>query len=68
MSKSAICVYDFRSNLNDYTVETLKSLLKQIAKKWVFQHEKGDSGYEHWQGRLSLIKARRKPELMKLIH
>lgn len=67
MSKSAICVYDFRSNYNDFNVETLKSLLKQIAKKWVFQHEKGDSGYEHWQGRLSLIKARRKPELMKLI-
>lgn len=29
------------------------------CKKWVFQLERGDGGYKHWQGRVSLIKPRR---------
>jgi hypothetical protein len=37
-----------------------------IAKKYAFQIEKGDSGYIHVQGRISLIKKRRKPEVIKL--
>lgn len=48
-------------------VELLKVQLKQVAKKWVFQEEKGDGGYEHYQGRISLFKKRRKTEVMSLM-
>ena len=44
--------------------EEYKNLLKKWAKKWVFQKEKGDSGYIHYQGRISLIK-KREPEVLK---
>lgn len=41
--------------------------LKLVAKKWVFQLEEGDSGYRHFQGRISLFKKRRKGELLKVL-
>lgn len=47
--------------------EALRAQLPSIAKKWTFQEEKGDGGYEHYQGRISLFKKRRKGELMKLM-
>lgn len=34
---------------------------------YVFQLEKGDSGYIHYQGSFSLVKKRRKAELLKLL-
>lgn len=59
-------VYDFRYSKDEKTPTDIISLLKGIAKKYVFQLEKGDSGYLHYQGRLSLIKKRRKNEALKL--
>lgn len=42
-------------------------ILKQLAKNYVFQMEKGhETGHLHYQGRLSLIKKARKHEVMKL--
>lgn len=42
--------------------------LKELAKKWVFQLEKGEqSGYVHWQIRLSLFKKKRLSELLSLL-
>jgi hypothetical protein len=38
------------------------AVMDGIAKQFVFQLEQGDSGYEHYQGRLSLIKKRRAAE------
>lgn len=64
VGQSQVAVWDFRANKDLFTEESLKSLLKIIAKKWAFQLERGDGGYEHWQGRFSLIKKRRKKELM----
>jgi hypothetical protein len=65
-----LCVWDFRYNAETFnSVEELKNMLKGIAKKYVFQLEEGDSGYKHYQGRLSLIKKRRYNEkhlLLKL--
>ena len=58
--------YDFRWNADKLTPDDIKGMLKDIAKKFVFQLEKGDSGYLHYQGRLSLIKKRRKNEALKL--
>lgn len=58
-----LCVWDFRYNADVFSGETeLRELLKGIAKKYVFQLEEGDSGYRHYQGRLSLIKKRRYSE------
>lgn len=63
-------MWDFRYNAETFnSVEELKNMLKGIAKKYVFQLEEGDSGYKHYQGRLSLIKKRRYNEkhlLLKL--
>lgn len=59
-------VYDFRYSQNKLTELDIKSFLSGIAKKFVFQLEKGDSGYLHYQGRMSLIKKRRKFEALAL--
>lgn len=64
--KNACACYDFRYNADDLQPEDIRDLLKGIAKKYVFQKEQGDGGYLHYQGRLSLIKRRRKPEAIKL--
>lgn len=70
MGDSQLAVWDFRYNASTFKSESeLKAVLKGIAKKWVFQLERGDEGYEHYQGRMSLIKGRRKGEkhiLLKL--
>ena len=61
-----VAVYDFRVNADGLTEDVIKSSLKRIAKHWVFQEERGDTGYMHYQGRFSLIKKRRKSELLRL--
>lgn len=58
--------YDFRYNADDYTPEDIKGFLNGIAKSYTFQKEKGDTGYIHYQGRLRLIKKRRRPQALKL--
>ena len=64
---------DYQLNFFDFTVpaldldhETLKAHLEGFAKKWAFQLEEGDSGYLHFQGRVSLIKKRRRRELVAI--
>lgn len=47
--------------------EVLISFLKANCKKWVFQLERGDGGYEHYGGRFSLRKKRRKSELVNQV-
>lgn len=68
MSKNALCMWDFVYDLSgeilSYT-SVLKNL-KGFVKKLSFQLEEGSSGYRHFQGRLSLIKKRRKSEIIKL--
>lgn len=64
---SQIQVWDFRANADYYDKDTLMKFLHKLAKKFVFQLERGDGGYLHWQGRMSLWKVKRKPELMKLM-
>lgn len=66
MATVPCAVYDFRANETTYDIDELKQWLKNNCKKWVFQKEKGDSGYIHWQGRFSLIKKRKKFDLLKL--
>jgi len=66
MSEHACSCYDFRLNADGVSVSDVRKMLKGIAKRYVFQREVGDSGYNHYQGRLSLIKKRRKHEALKL--
>lgn len=63
---SGCSVWDFRANHEYFTLEEIKTWLKNNCKKWAFQLEEGDKGYKHWQGRFSLMKKRRKNELWDL--
>lgn len=61
------CVYDFTCPREKINLEDLKKILKQHCKKWTFQGEKGESGYRHWQGRVSMKLKCRKEGVVKLI-
>ncbi len=65
-SDNGCAVWDIRANVDYYTDETLIKFFKANCKKWVFQLEKGDSDYIHWQGRFSLMKKRHKSKLLDL--
>lgn len=60
------CTFDFRISKKDIDETIIKTALKEIAKKWVFQEEKGEkTGYEHYQGRFSLKLKSIKPTVLK---
>lgn len=59
---SQLAVWDFRVTKGDLSKEDIMEGLKNVAKHFVFQLEKGDTGYIHYQGRISLIKKRRETE------
>jgi len=64
MSINPICVYDFTLSclqVGDY--RSVRDYLIKIGKKWAFQEEKGESGYSHFQGRVSLKVKKRLSEL-----
>lgn len=66
MSNSACCVWDFTIGEKYVDKEALITTLKKHCKKWSFQLEQGEeSGYTHYQGRISLKMKKRKPELIK---
>lgn len=54
-----LAMYDFRWSSKDLSYTDVVNQLRGVAKKFTFQLEEGDSGYKHYQGRLSLIKKRR---------
>lgn len=65
---NAVAVYDFTLPKDELTHnDVIKALYPGIVKKYSFQSEIGDSGYEHYQGRISLIKKRRGCEALKLL-
>lgn len=51
---SACCVYDFTCPADKHNADEIKKILRNYCKKWSFQEEEGDTGYKHFQGRLSL--------------
>lgn len=61
---SACCVYDF-TRKNDIGYLELAKIISKESKKWSFQLEKGESGYEHFQGRISLKSKLRITQLVK---
>lgn len=62
MTDSPCAMWDFRVSAETLTYTDIIDGLKIVAKQFVFQLEEGDSGYIHYQGRLSLIKKRRSAE------
>ncbi|AXH75039.1 MAG: replication associated protein [Circoviridae sp.] len=64
--KNLVVGYDFTISCEKMPdLNELVLALNQWFKKWVLQKEKGhESGYLHWQGRGSLIKAKRLSELI----
>lgn len=57
---NAVCGFDLTVGCDKISLEDLKKWCKENCKKWVFQKEVGEeSGYEHYQGRVSLkVKSR----------
>lgn len=66
---NAVAVYEIRANREMYAdIEAFKEAWRGIAHKYTVQIEMGHgTDYVHWQGRVSLIKKKRKCELMKLM-
>lgn len=61
----ACYVYDFTERFERLPEELIKSL-KKLSKKGGFQREIGEStGYDHYQGRISLLKKLRLDEIVK---
>jgi len=60
MTTNAVCTWDWTIPAESTSVEKLKQLLEEHAKAWCFQEEEGEeTGYDHFQGRMSLkLKAR----------
>lgn len=56
--ENELAIYDFTIPLNVITREEVKKALEDWGKHWAFQEEISDTGYEHYQGRISLRKKR----------
>jgi len=63
---NAVAVYDARYSAVSRSHEDIIQSLSGIAKKYCFQLEESDSGYRHYQMRMSLTKKRRRNEALKL--
>lgn len=67
MTENACCVWDFTLGAKYTSVEDLKKIFRLHCKKWAFQLEKGgESGYEHYQGRISLTAKGRLPQVKNI--
>lgn len=49
---NAVCTYDFTTPECDRTI--IQNWINDNCKKWCYQLEEGESGYKHYQGRVSL--------------
>lgn len=62
-----ICVWDLTISEEKMSKEFLKDKLNKWAKKWAFQLEQGEeTGYKHWQVRISLKQKARQEEVLKM--
>ena len=64
---SQIAVWDITWKWEDEDIEKWKAFFTKYAKKWAYQKEKGDEGYVHGQGRISLVKKKRLCEMKALM-
>lgn len=67
---SQITGYDFtlkclKSDGTEYSKDDVSKMLQPLCKNYVFQKEKSETGYLHFQGRIRLIKKSIKSTLLK---
>lgn len=61
-SKNPVACWDITLKYAGYEFDQVKDWIKDVSKKWSFQHERGnETGFEHWQIRLSLNEKSRLP-------
>lgn len=65
-TRNEIYRFDFTIDAEQITVTDAIKFLNLYCKKWVFQEEKADTGWLHYQGRISLIKKKRLQCLIKM--
>jgi len=64
---NAVACYDATMSCDKISREQVDSFLQEHCKHWVFQQERSDSGFLHYQMRFSLQVRRRTKELGKLL-
>ena len=66
---SPVCVWDFTLKCTNHEEQLpdILATMKGQTKKYSFQLEKGETGYLHYQGRISLKEKLRIPQLLLLI-
>lgn len=65
---NAVYVYDLTYKSDNTSKDVLIKFFKQHCKKWCFQEEVGEGGFQHFQCRLSLGVKRRLSDTIKLLH
>lgn len=68
MSDAQVYVIDCTHAQGTITVPQMHARLSEMAKKYCFQLERGDSGYMHYQIRCSLFKKRRCQEVARIFN
>lgn len=68
MSDNACCVWDLTVPMDNCNSDELKAFFAEHCKKWCFQGEEGEeTGYKHWQCRISLKTKIRKNQVLDLM-
>lgn len=62
-----VAVFSFRHTADKKKLNEMKEWCKEWGKNWVFQKESSDTGYVHYQGRISLKKKRTVASAKKVI-
>lgn len=65
--ETSVFVWDFTIPLQNASPDQIMDICRGHCKKWTFQSEKGEeTGYEHFQGRVSLTKKQRLAGIKKI--
>lgn len=67
MPGKQLAVWDLTLDQRVATVESVRSKFKELAKKWCFQLEEGQSGYKHYQCRISLFHKKTRGAVLSLL-
>lgn len=65
---SPVCVWDFTLKLTneEENAQHILNMVHNHCKKWSYQIEQGETGYVHWQGRVSFKEKLRKEQILRL--
>lgn len=66
---SPLAMYDLTIPCDRYTLDDVKDFMRTYCKRWAFQQESGEeTGYIHYQCRISLISKKRIDNMVPWIH